>query len=137
MTIVVECHATSDRAAVEAFYRRELGRDVALGPAEELVVAWSGAEIVGALRLFPEAGTLVLRTVVVAADRRGEGIGRALLRRASAAIGARECFCFPWSYLERFYGAIGLRRIAVADVPAELRHRLGDETIAIHRAAGR
>ncbi len=54
-------------------------------------VAIRAASAVAALRLGPEGGTLLLRTVVVAEGRRGEGIGRALLREASRTIGPREC----------------------------------------------
>jgi predicted GNAT family N-acyltransferase len=124
-----------DRLGVEAFYRDQLGRDVPLERDQEVFVARDDDRIVAALRLCPEAGTLLLRTVVVAQDRRGEGIGRKLLSEASRAIGGRECWCFPWSYLERFYGAIGFVRVAADRVPADIRHRLDNECIPTHRPA--
>jgi len=124
-----------ERAEVDAFYRRELKREVPLEVDQEVCVARDGAAIVAALRLCPEAGTLLLRTVVVATDRRGQGIGRSLLEEASRAIGRRECWCFPWSYLESFYGAIGFVRVADTTVPAALLHRAMAEGIATFRAA--
>ena len=128
---------TEGRVDVEAFYRRELKRDVPLESDQEVFAARDDGIIVAALRLCPEAGTLLLRTVVVAGDRRGQGIGRTLLGEASAAIGRRECWCFPWAYLERFYGAIGFMRVADSTVPAALLHRTMPQGIATIRAATR
>ena len=124
-----------ERAAVEAFYRRELKREVPLEDGQEVFATREGDTIVAALRLCSEAGTLLLRTVVVSEDHRGRGIGRALLHEASRAIGRRECWCFGWSYLESFYGAIGFKRVPDAQVPERLRDRLGPNEIASYRAA--
>ena len=126
--------APTGRADVESFYRRELGREVLLEAEQEVFAARDGS-IVGALRLCPEAQTLVLRTVVVAEGRRGHGIGRAMLAVASDAIGRRECWCFPWEHLEGFYGAIGFRRVDRERVPPMLLHRLGDDCIPTFREA--
>ncbi|HEV8229306.1 MAG TPA: GNAT family N-acetyltransferase [Candidatus Limnocylindria bacterium] len=124
---------TADRDAVLAFYREELGRDVDVGN-EELFVARSGDDVVGAVRLYPEAGTLLLRTMVMTAALRGRGIGRQLLRFVEPAIGPRECYCFPWTHLEAFYGDIGFRRISDEQVPSALRHRFGTpDTIVMRR----
>ena len=123
------------RPDVEAFYRGALGREVPLEPDQELFAARADGSIVAALRLCPEAGTLLLRTVVVSEARRGQGIGRALLRAASAGIGRRECWCFPWSYLERLYGAIGFATVADRQVPVALRHRMEPGCIATYRMA--
>jgi len=135
MSVTVGGVRIEERADVEAFYRRELKRAVPLERDQEIFAARDGAAIVAALRLCPEAGTLVLRTVVVAEGRRGQGIGRALLLVASTAIGPRECWCFPWSYLEDFYGAIGFVRVSDDAVPATLRHRTMSEGIATYRTA--
>lgn len=127
--------SVDERAEVEAFYRAQLRRDVPLEVDQEVLVARDGDAMVAALRLCPEAGTLLLRTVVVAEGRRGRGIGRSLLLEASRAIGRRECWCFPWTSLEGFYGAIGFARVPDAAVPAALRHRTNPEGIATYRAA--
>ncbi len=136
MSIAVSAVSTGERGEVDAFYRRELGRDVELEADQEVLTARDGGVVVAALRLCPEAGTLLLRTVVVAGGRRGQGIGRSLLLKASKAIGSRECWCFPWSYLERFYGAIGFVRVADASVPMALHHRWNQrEGIPTYRSA--
>lgn len=122
------------RAEVEAFYKRELDRDVPLGTHEDVLCAWEDGLIVGALRLFPASGRLVLRTMVVAEERRGRGIGRAMLRAASERIGERECYCFPWPHLERFYGEIGFRPIDRQAVPPELLPYLGPGIATLREA---
>jgi len=135
MSIAVKAVRDDERADVEAFYRRELKREVLLEVDQEVLAARDGDAIVAALRLCPEAGTLLLRTVVVAEDRLGQGIGRALLQEASRAIGRRDCWCFAWSYLEDLYGAIGFVRVPDAGVPQLLRDRTGPNEIATYRAA--
>jgi N-acetylglutamate synthase-like GNAT family acetyltransferase len=138
LSIATRIATNDERPAVEAFYRAQLGRAVPLEGDQVVVIARDDDAIVAVLRLCPEAGTLLLRTVVVAKDRRGQGIGAALLQEASQAIGGRECWCFPWSYLERFYEQIGFTRVADDDVPSVLHHRWDrEECIATYRAAGR
>ena len=134
MNIAVANVAADGRPEVETFYRRELGREVPLEADQEVFAAREGRTLVGALRL-PEAKTLVLRTVVVADGRRGQGIGRAMLAIASEAIGRRECWCFPWEHLEGFYGAIGFRRVDRGQIPPSLLHRLGEGCIPTRRQA--
>ena len=135
MSIAISTASGAARSTAEAFYRAQLGREVPLEIDQHVLVAREDETIVAALRLCPEAGTMLLRTVVVAKDRRGDGIGRSLLAAASQAIGSRECWCFPWSYLERFYAEIGLLRVPDASVPMALRHRTNVECIATYRAA--
>ena len=135
MNIAVANVAADGRPEVETFYRRELGREVPLEEDQEVFAAREGRTLVGALRLCPEAKTLVLRTVVVADGRRGQGIGRAMLAIASEAIGRRECWCFPWEHLEGFYGAIGFRRVDRGQIPPSLLHRLGEGCIPTRRQA--
>ena len=135
MSVEISTARGAARSRVEAFYRTQLGRDVPLENDQHVLVARDGEKIVAVLRLCPEAGTTLLRTVVVAKDRRGEGIGRSLLAAASQAIGPGECWCFPWSYLEHFYAEIGLLRVPDASVPMVLRHRTNAECIATYRTA--
>jgi len=137
MTVAIGVADARGRSEVEAFYRDQLGRDVPLEADQQVILARDGDAVVGALRLCPEAGTLLLRTVVVAKERRGQGIGRALLAEASQAIAGRECWCFPWSYLERLYADIGLARVSDHRVPAALWHRMEAGCIATYRAPKR
>jgi len=102
MSLVFEDLAAGSIGEAAAFYRRELGRDVDLRPEEQIVVAREGHDVVAAVLLFPDASTMLLRTMVVARPLRGRGVGATLLREFSKRIGARECYCFPWTYLDRF-----------------------------------
>ena len=135
MSIAVARVGADGRGEVERFYGRELGREVQLESGQDVFVARDGGVVVGALRLCPEAGTLVLRTVVVAEARRGRGIGSAMLALASEAIGRRECWCFPWTHLARFYGRIGFEQVAPREIPPDLLHRLGEGCIPTRRLA--
>jgi len=137
MTISVEKVGADARVEVECFYLCELRREVTLAPEQQVFAARENGVVVGALRLCPEADTLLLRTVVVAEGLRGRGIGRVMLEAASAAIGARECWCFPWEHLEGFYGRIGFRRTSRGDVPSLLEHRLAEGCIPTRREAAR
>ena len=123
----------TERHGAALFYREQLGRDVELGPDEELLIEREGERIVAAVRLAHEVGTLVLRTMVVDGALRGRGIGTRLLQRASDAIGDRECYCIPWTHLESFYGGAGFERIAPDALPYELRARMASDTIAMRR----
>ena len=133
--IVVDRVRPGERVAVEEFYRAQLGRTVRLDIADEPLAAHDGETIVGAVRLHHRAGALVLRTMVVAEGRRRSGIGTRILDAADREIGERECYCFPWAYLERFYGRIAFRRLDDTSVPVPLRDLLGDGSIAMRRDA--
>ncbi len=126
----------TDRNDAARFYREQLGRDVTFGPHDELVLEREGQRVIAALRLAPEGGTLVLRTMVVADDLRRGGVGTSLLERASRLIGERECFCLAWSYLESFYARAGFARVAPSALPPFLLERLGSATdmVALRRA---
>ncbi|HET8568694.1 MAG TPA: GNAT family N-acetyltransferase [Candidatus Limnocylindria bacterium] len=133
--IAVAAVATAERGDVERFYRTQLGRAVSLDPADEPLAARDDRAIVAAARLHHRAGTLVLRTMVVADGRRRTGIGTRLLDAVDRAIGGRECYCFPWAHLEHFYGRIGFRRVDLAAVPRALADLLGDDCIPMRREA--
>ena len=133
--IVVAAVAPAERSDIEAFYRTQLGRAVVLDPADEMLAARDERAIVAAARLHHCAGTLVLRTMVVAEGRRRTGIGTRLLDAVDRAIGGRECYCFPWAHLERFYGRIGFRRLDLTAIPRALGDLLGDGCIPMRREA--
>lgn len=132
----IEVVPSAEHGIVAEYYRCELGRDVGLDASQEVVCAREGDTVVGALRLYPDSDALILRTMVVADGRRGQGIGRALLEVASKQIGPRECYCFPWAHLERFYGRIGFLPVPLEVVPAHIRRWLGSGCVPTRRLAG-
>lgn len=97
----------ADRATVDALVDRAFGPGRYAKAAERLregntprlelsITAWSGEELVGAVRLWPirvgEAAALLLGPIVVEAEHRGLGIGAALTAEAchcAAAAGER------------------------------------------------
>jgi N-acetylglutamate synthase-like GNAT family acetyltransferase len=125
-----------DRTEAVAFYREQLGREVAIADDEELLLERDDGAVIAAVRLTPGHGTLELRTMVVDRQRQRTGVGSRLLARASRAIGDRECYCLCWSYLEGFYGQVGFVRVDPATLPEFLRERFASskDQIAMHRA---
>ena len=113
-----------DRESTVAFLRAE-GYSQPIQPADEVFAAWSGSEVVGAVRLAAEDGVIVLRGMRVREDLRRRGIGRQLLSRLDTAIGKTACWCIPYGWLTDFYATIGFAIADAGDAPAFLaeRHR--------------
>lgn len=72
-------------------------------------------------------GTAELASLVVAADRRGEGIGQALVR-ALVARHQGPLYLFCLAALANFYAALGFQRVARRQLPLTLAliHGLGN-----------
>jgi N-acetylglutamate synthase-like GNAT family acetyltransferase len=68
-----------------------------------------------------------LASLVVAAHRRGQGIGSAIVR-ALVARHEGDLYLFCLAGLEGYYGRLGFRRVERRDLPASLAriHRLGN-----------
>jgi N-acetylglutamate synthase-like GNAT family acetyltransferase len=121
ITIVRE--TLPDFSNVQAFY-------VSVGylgtiTADCIVISAKTADaIVGAVRLAPENGLLVLRGMMVAPAYQRRGIGTRMLRQISELMSSYECFCLPHAWLEGFYGTIGFAKIEDHDAPPHLRERL-------------
>lgn len=118
----IEWFETADRARVESFYLT-VGYGVEVTPGDRLLVARSGQSMVAAVRLCAESGTLVLRGMYVAEERRGLGIGSGLLEFSSGVIGSSECWCVPYSHLKDFYSRIGFRECERETTPPFLVER--------------
>jgi amino-acid N-acetyltransferase len=90
---------------------------------ETILVARRNGQIIGsaALEVYPDGA--LLRSVAVAADAQGQGLGREL---TDAAIRMAEDLNVPAIYLltttaERYFPKFGFERIARDDVPAAVR----------------
>jgi N-acetylglutamate synthase-like GNAT family acetyltransferase len=110
------------RENVIAFLRRE-GYQQPIGEADRFFTSEHEGEIVGAVRLCPEEGALVLRGIRIRADMRRRGIGRRLLAQVVAAIGGETCYCIPYRWLISFYGEAGFRVMRPEDAPPFLAQR--------------
>ena len=112
----------SELAEVEAFYST-VGYTGGALPADLIFVARDGSRIIGVVRLCEESGCCVLRGMYVASERQRSGIGTALLSELNAKVGARECWCIPFTHLREFYGVIGFGEVAPSSAPQFLRER--------------
>lgn len=112
-----------DRDSVRAFYVA-CGHSGLLEPAEGVLIAEAGGQIVGAVRLCVEHGVQVLRTMRVRPDAQRRGIGRLLLGRFVTMLAKAECFCLPYAHLESFYGAIGFAPVGPEALPPHPAARL-------------
>lgn len=112
------------------FYKlaREKGKTQS---SDEVYVTREGANIIAAVRLCPlsdrlngsqvPADKLLLRSLAVLPDYRRTGIGRQFMAYVAQQIGARECWCYPFSWLEGFYARTGFLTVTPDDAPDVIR----------------
>lgn len=93
---------------------------------DRVLVATNHGSVVGAVRLCPEHGVIVLRGMQVLPEFRRMGVGTGLLRESVARIGSAICYTIPWRHLERFYGSAGFRRCVPSEAPPFLSARIED-----------
>jgi GNAT superfamily N-acetyltransferase len=127
--------------AVAAFYET-VGYGKSPRETDTVLGAFAQGRMVGAVRLSPESGVLVLRGMYVEAPSRRRGIGRQMLEAADGEIGSRECWCVPHAHLEDFYSRIGFQKCGSDTAPDFLRTRLreyrqcGRRVVIMRRKAG-
>jgi N-acetylglutamate synthase-like GNAT family acetyltransferase len=124
-TVTICQEMTADFPKVQAFYA-SVGYFGMVTEDCTVISAKCGDDIIGAVRLAPENGVLVLRGMQIAPSYQRKGIGTRMLREVSKFIGSRECFCLPHAWLRSFYGIIGFARIEGDDAPPHLRERLAE-----------
>jgi N-acetylglutamate synthase-like GNAT family acetyltransferase len=109
-----------------AFYQ-QCQRPTQLHDSDTLVTAYIDEVMVGVVRLCAEENFYTLRTMQVAQDRQGQGVGRLLLNRFKKVLleqGITTVFCLSYAHLEKFYGGIGFQKIAADEAPVLLQNRL-------------
>ncbi len=136
----VEWAETADLTKLQSFYA-SVGYGGGAHPGDRLLVTRVEQLIVAAVRLCTEEGTLVLRGMYVAEERRGQGIGSRLLESISEGIGTSECWCIPFTHLTGFYSRIGFQVFNGETIPpflAERRERYtgnGQKVVIMNRPA--
>jgi ElaA protein len=87
--------------------------------------AQDGARIVAYLRIVDAGAKYVERSigrVVVAEDYRAHGLGKQLMQRGLAAVGAAPIRIQAQAHLERFYDELGFRRVSEPYVEDGIPH---------------
>jgi amino-acid N-acetyltransferase len=112
---------TDDQATITAMVR-----GARLNPMDlrwqRFLVAEDETGIVCVGQIRPHPGAPELASLVVREDRRGQGVGRQLIRALLAqSQGTLVLFCRP--QLESYYAQFGFRAIGVKEAPPSLRTR--------------
>jgi len=123
MAITVRIAQSSDRDRIVAAYRA-WDYSPGIGPNDTVWLAESAGQLIGAVRIVPENGTLVLRGMRVADLWRGRGIGSQMLRAIAIWLDTRTCYCVPYAHLVGFYGQIRFVEVAPASAPHFLAERM-------------
>lgn len=123
-TPVIERATPADLPAIAALLRASDLPDAGIEPhIETLFVARDGETIVGAsaIECYPDGA--LLRSVVVAGDRRGTGLGALLTERALEAARERrlERIYLLTETAESYFARRGFQTVTRAAVPASVR----------------
>ncbi len=98
-------------------------RDVTAGMMSHYLLARRGRELVGVIGLEPYGRVGLLRSLAVAGEERGRGLGIALTRALegrSRDLGIADLYLLTVT-AERFFAKLGYRALARAEAPAEIR----------------
>jgi N-acetylglutamate synthase-like GNAT family acetyltransferase len=106
-------------------YTKEFNAD------DEIFGAFDNGSLIGVVRLEQTKGVTVLRGMQIHYKYAGNGIGRELLKLIEIKLGDTICYCIPFCWLEKFYAAIGFKKIDSADSPKFLQERLADNVHTI------
>lgn len=91
---------------------------------DQVVLAKSGAQIVGVGRLCREYGQLILRGMQIAREFRRQGLGSRLLAGLVAEMADEPCYCLPYDHLGAFYAQAGFSLVTEDQLPDFLAQRL-------------
>lgn len=87
------------------------------------VFALKGAQgLAAAVRLEPKSdGWYCLRSMCVAPELRGQGLGSQLLHGLQDFLQQHPCYCYPFDHLQSFYQPVGFRLQDPHTAPAEMQ----------------
>ena len=88
-----------------------------IGRKDEVYVIRHNNNIIATLKLVILDQYLVLRSMVVSPLYRRSGVGSFMLHHLAVQLETRECWCFPFDGLEKFYGSIGFKICLPDDSP--------------------
>ena len=116
-----DCLAPIAYPLANRFYKqaREKGKTQR---SDEIYVARIDQQIVAAVRLCPlSEGKLLLRSLAVLPEYRRTGIGTQFMEYVVEQIGPRECWCYPFSWLQGFYEQFEFHRVESESAPEFIR----------------
>ncbi len=128
----------SDVPQIEQLYA-EAGYGGGIGADDYAMVALSGENIIGAVRLCSENGVTVLRGMQIKLAFQRQGLGARLLEACGAHLDENMAFCLPYSHLAEFYGLASFETVDASELPEFLAVRLasyldrGQDVIAMRR----
>lgn len=76
-----------------------------------IYIAMHNNIIVAALRLCHYNNSLLLRSMCIKAEYRRRGLGHYFLDEISSILKDNTCYCFAYTYLEKFYSSAGFNTI--------------------------
>jgi len=133
--IKFECLKPVAYPLANRFYKqaREKGKTQS---SDEIYVARIEQKIIAAVRLCPLSGSkvlstqpsakLLLRSLAVLPEYRRTGIGTQFMQYIAEQIGSRECWCYPFSWLQEFYEQFGFHIVEPNDAPEFIRTPFGN-----------
>ncbi|MRI34856.1 hypothetical protein EOPP23_17910 [Endozoicomonas sp. OPT23] len=86
---------------------------------ERVLILRDNGNIVAALRACPKKQGYLLRSVWVAINRRGEGLGSLLTEKALKRLNS-DCWCYPYPHLQSFYENTGFSLQETDQVPEDI-----------------
>lgn len=109
---------------VKQFYKRAKYHP-SVNREDEIYVLRDASGIVGAVRLVKQFNHLILRSMVIDPAIREQGIGSHFLTKIVGQLNGRECWCYPFEWLEAFYAKAGFSPICPEASPAEIKEAYG------------
>lgn len=97
-----------DYALIDRFYRAQ-GYKVKCGANERVYSITHATEgfIAAARLVLQHSGHFWLRNLLVASERRGQGIATSLMQQLLPDLAPKGCYCFALPHLTDFYSALG------------------------------
>lgn len=98
-----------------------------VGKGDEVYVlrdSLNNKRIVAAVRLVKSDQYLILRSMVVLPNYQRQGLGSILLQGLEAFLGHRECWCYPFEWLDSFYSQINFKAYEIEAAPPHIANNL-------------
>lgn len=80
-------------------------------------------QIIAAVRLVKNADYLILRSMVVMPENQRNGIGHFFLQQLRPFLQNRNCWCYPFEWLEGFYAHIGFKTFTPETAPKLIENK--------------